>query len=617
MLLRCVGTVGRRHKRRRVGFNRPRVDLDMWSAKIAGRGGKRFAGTVLLLLVAAALVAGLALTHGALGWTDVAGVAAPGDITATENSGGAMIRLTLGYDRNGDSRATVTARRGDKPVAGGQVSIGIARLGRARERTILLHGSGRGSWSAPAAMPSTGAWQIAVKVREGSRVTLGRFFLYETGRPQGSGLAAQLAPMPAHGHQLSGAVTMGRFVARVVATPLYGGAYAFRAVLEPSAHSQRLPQSITLDLTMYEMDMGNNSATLKRVASGAYQGKVQLPMEGPWSLKISAGGASGRAAMIVGASRASQPPMISPGGFGGARLVTHLPYQGFVTEMRANRLGRLNSGAAQAGRTPHGVDFVPHRPYALVSDMGSNDVRMIDLRTGQTVTVIPAGLAPAHIAFTPDGRKAFVTDFLSADVSVISVPERRLLARVPVGLNPHGIDISHDGGVVYVACAHGGGVWVINTRTNHVVATIPTGLEPYGVTVGTSGSNVIYVSDYAMNAVDVVSTTRKRVIKRIPVGSAPALMVAAPNGNLYVADHGSAEVTVISMETNRVVGEIAVGKGPHGLDVTPDGKYVYVADNNSNTISIISTRLGRTVRTVRVPGEPNEVALIQRDDVKP
>lgn len=59
------------------------------------------------------------------------------------------------------------------------------------------------------------------------------------------------------------------------------------------------------------------------------------------------------------------------------------------------------------------------------------------------------------------------------------------------------------------------------------------------------------------------------------------------------------------------------GSGPHGLDATPDGHFVYVANNNANTVSIIATRTRRVVETVHLPGRPNEVALRQRDDLTP
>jgi len=46
-------------------------------------------------------------------------------------------------------------------------------------------------------------------------------------------------------------------------------------------------------------------------------------------------------------------------------------------------------------------------------------------------------------------------------------------------------------------------------------------------------------------------------------------------------------VSVIDTTTNAVVTTIPVGTYPHGVAVAPDGSHVYVANSNSNTVSII------------------------------
>ena len=53
-----------------------------------------------------------------------------------------------------------------------------------------------------------------------------------------------------------------------------------------------------------------------------------------------------------------------------------------------------------------------------------------------------------------------------------------------------------------------------------------------------------------------------------------------------------------------------MGNGPFGVAVTPDGKHVYVANNASNTVSVIETASNTVVATVLgVGGFPLEVAI--------
>ena len=381
----------------------------------------------------------------------------------------------------------------------------------------------------------------------------------------------------------------------------------------PGGH---MSSNLQAELTMEDMDMGITRVPLKQQSPGVFSGHGLFSMGGLWRIALVS--AAYRSSALLYVNPTTQSARIVPTGAYHPPIVrTDFPYAGFVTEMGTNDVARLNGEITSAGATPHGIDFLAHQPYIYVTDMGGDAVQVVNIHSGRVAHTIPVGLGPAHIVFTPNGRHAFVTDFLSADVSVIDTYRYRLLKRIPVGLNPHGLDITPDGKFVYVACVHGGGVWVLSTSTNKVVTEIPTGLEPYGVAMGRPGSGVVYISDYALNQVDVASLRSRTVIGRIGVGKAPALMVAAPNNYLYVANHNGNSVSVINMRTNRVTTTVPVGAGPHGLDATPDGRYVYVANNNSNTVSVIATKSEKVVETIHVPGRPNEVALQQSDDLHP
>lgn len=58
------------------------------------------------------------------------------------------------------------------------------------------------------------------------------------------------------------------------------------------------------------------------------------------------------------------------------------------------------------------------------------------------------------------------------------------------------------------------------------------------------------------------------------VGSAYAAV-----GNVYVADEGANAVSVIDATSFKKIGSIPVGQGPHNVQVSPDGKWVWVTNN--------------------------------------
>jgi YVTN family beta-propeller protein len=81
-----------------------------------------------------------------------------------------------------------------------------------------------------------------------------------------------------------------------------------------------------------------------------------------------------------------------------------------------------------------------------------------------------------------------------------------------------------------------------------------------------------------------------RVLATVPVGKAP-MGLAVPRGTnkLYVGNEGSNSVSVISLTRREVIRTINVGSRPHHMYASPDGNRVYVAEFGTNKIGVIDT----------------------------
>jgi YVTN family beta-propeller protein len=64
---------------------------------------------------------------------------------------------------------------------------------------------------------------------------------------------------------------------------------------------------------------------------------------------------------------------------------------------------------------------------------------------------------------------------------------------------------------------------------------------------------------------------------------------------------------MIATASNTVVATVPVGTFPDGVAVTPDGKHAYVANFNSNNVSVIDTATNTVVATVGVGSGPAAV----------
>ncbi|HEY4416876.1 MAG TPA: alkaline phosphatase family protein, partial [Verrucomicrobiae bacterium] len=96
-----------------------------------------------------------------------------------------------------------------------------------------------------------------------------------------------------------------------------------------------------------------------------------------------------------------------------------------------------------------------------------------------------------------------------------------------------------------------------------------------------------------------------------------ACVLDAKHNRLYVSLWGAASVMVLDTKTNAVIARWPVGQHPCEMVLSKDGKKLFVANANENTVSVLDTASGRALETLWAtlfpdspPGAtPNSVAL--------
>ena len=261
-----------------------------------------------------------------------------------------------------------------------------------------------------------------------------------------------------------------------------------------------------------------------------------------------------------------------------------------------------------------------------VTNLRSNSVSVIDVKTDRVISTIPVGRNPFAIAITPDCSKAYVGNsgnlFVPGNtVSVIDVktdtaidvnPTTPETDPITVGLNPGALAITPDGSKLYVANfgsenVPDNTVSVIDIETDRVIDVNPktpeldpitVGLRPGALAMTPDGSRV-YVTNSFDSTFSVISTATDTVIdtviNTIKVGEQddpqfnPA-GITITDSKAYVANADSDTVSVIDLSANKVVAAIDVGTKPLVVAITPDGSKVYVTNLLSNNVSVIDAQ---------------------------
>ncbi|HEX3689784.1 MAG TPA: hypothetical protein VHV28_08805 [Solirubrobacteraceae bacterium] len=196
------------------------------------------------------------------------------------------------------------------------------------------------------------------------------------------------------------------------------------------------------------------------------------------------------------------------------------------------------------------------------NDLG-NSLTPIDPRTGRPGRPIPVA-DPYNLYFTPDGRFAIVVAERLARLDFRRPGSMALVhsLSVPACRGVDHMDFSASGRYAYASCEFAGRMIEVNLHTRALMRTL------------------------VLNHGD----------------ASPQDVKLAPDGRtLYVADQLSGGVWEINPASFRVLGFLRTGAGAHGLYPSRNARFLYVSNRQAGSISVVSFRSRRVVKTWQLP----------------
>jgi YVTN family beta-propeller protein len=134
------------------------------------------------------------------------------------------------------------------------------------------------------------------------------------------------------------------------------------------------------------------------------------------------------------------------------------------------------------GKGPEGIDLAPNGREVWSAHSRDGGVSIIDVAAKKVVQTFDIGTKRSNrIKLTPDAKFALVSDIDTGEVVVLDAPARKVISHIPVGKSPEGILIPPAGGVAYVAVNGDNFIAVIDLKTWQVTKKISTGTGPDGM----------------------------------------------------------------------------------------------------------------------------------------
>lgn len=242
---------------------------------------------------------------------------------------------------------------------------------------------------------------------------------------------------------------------------------------------------------------------------------------------------------------------------------------------------------------------------------GSWKGRLSGARARRLVAAAVAALAIAACTRGNDAR--------SARDSAAGAPET---ARA---VSPRGV-----GELAYVTNEEGRTLTVIQTSNDSVVATLEVGTRPRGVRVGRDG-RMVYVAlsgsprcpptmpdaecaklktDKTKDGIAEVDATTGKVVRVLPGGSDPEQFDVSPDGKrLYISNEDAGVATVVDLASGRIVSQAKVGGEPEGVRISPDGRTVYMTSEADHAIIALDAESGQVKGRTPVDSRPRDLAF--------
>lgn len=284
-------------------------------------------------------------------------------------------------------------------------------------------------------------------------------------------------------------------------------------------------------------------------------------------------------------------------------------------DWKMNRTVATMDSALYADPQAIAFDRVQHRIILAGTRRASNDRDFVALAIseGERLRILAdsqgtdQGGSPAIAARANSSghRLALLPLTFNDAISLIDADTGKVIGKVRTGIAPFAAAINENGTIAYVT-NWGGRFPRGGDRTT------TTGSEP--------GADQIVVDQRGVAAsgtVVRVDLQTKRVTNTIEVGLQPtALVWDQPRSRLYVANSNSDSISVIDTNRNAVVATLPIqpfhqhihGVTPTGIAVSPDGKTLYVACGGINAVAVLNTQ-GTIHGLIPTAWYPNGVAV--------
>ncbi|HEY2722797.1 MAG TPA: bifunctional YncE family protein/alkaline phosphatase family protein [Chitinophagaceae bacterium] len=264
-----------------------------------------------------------------------------------------------------------------------------------------------------------------------------------------------------------------------------------------------------------------------------------------------------------------------------------------------------------------GVFVIALRPGAQT--LQQLESKRVHLPNGWSLTPIGKSLnlgdLPLNIAVSSSKKYMAVTNNgqSTQSLQLIDVKSERVLYNKIIPKSWYGLKFSADEKFLYAAGGEDNWILRYSIQNDRLILTDsiklgnkwPNKISPTGIDID-DAKDLLYVITKENNSLYVIDLKTKKILQQKKLkGEAYACLLSPDKKLLYISCWGCDIVYIYNTLVNEFSGEIPVGDNPNEVCLSKNGVYLFVANANDNSVSVINTSERRVVETLNAALYPN------------
>lgn len=228
---------------------------------------------------------------------------------------------------------------------------------------------------------------------------------------------------------------------------------------------------------------------------------------------------------------------------------------------------------------------------------------------------IPVGDLPLNIAVSSSKKYIAVTNNgqSTQSLQLIDVATEKVLDHIKIAKSWVGLKFSADEKYLYASGGNDNWIMKYAVKNNKLVTADsiklgdkwPNRISPTGIEINDQ-ANRMYVVTKDNKVLYEIDLASKKIVKQVSLpGEAYTCLLSPDKKELYISCWGCGKLLVYNTAQQKLTDEIATGSNPNDFCLSANGRYLYIANANDNSVSVIDVIQRKVLETLNAALYPD------------